>query len=222
MILVAATAMGCGAQEWLSRATDGELSLGTVWSDGWALLHTSRGGSRTVGIICLCAEIVVLASPMVAMWTLALLPIRFIGPRPRRHRIACQPGMIAACAFGVALAAIALQIIGLGLVCGVESVSDPNTLEITLLYSPMVLGVAVVTSWMTLLIGRRWRAERSWIDRFGRAVGCFWIVAGFTMIPMFSVQGLGQPFTVRVSTNSPLPAPAASESQEAVADSVTP
>jgi hypothetical protein len=33
---------------------------------------------------------------------------------------------------------------------------------------------AVVGSWLALAISRRWRPERSWIDRAGRILGLYW------------------------------------------------
>jgi len=38
-----------------------------------------------------------------------------------------------------------------------------------------MIGVAVASSWVLLLVSRQWRPERSWIDRAGRALGWFWI-----------------------------------------------
>ncbi len=46
-------------------------------------------------------------------------------------------------------------------------------------FVPIVCGLAVLVSWVTLLARRRWRADPSWVDRFGRALGVYWIVGGF-------------------------------------------
>jgi hypothetical protein len=35
---------------------------------------------------------------------------------------------------------------------------------------------AVGGIWLTLIASGRWRVEPSWIDRFGRAIGFYWIV----------------------------------------------
>ena len=43
-------------------------------------------------------------------------------------------------------------------------------------------GFALLVSWMTLLIGRRWRPERQWIDRLGRAMGYIWILAALAVL----------------------------------------
>jgi hypothetical protein len=43
-------------------------------------------------------------------------------------------------------------------------------------------GWAVAASWLTLIMNRRWRPERDWIDRAGRVVGIAWIAP----IPFYS------------------------------------
>ena len=47
-----------------------------------------------------------------------------------------------------------------------------------LLALSIVIGLAVLASWVTQMSGRRWRPEPSWIDRAGRVMGAAWIVAG--------------------------------------------
>ena len=39
-------------------------------------------------------------------------------------------------------------------------------------------GWAVAVSWLMLAISGRWRAEPSWVDRWGRVLGCTWIFIG--------------------------------------------
>jgi hypothetical protein len=38
-----------------------------------------------------------------------------------------------------------------------------------------MIGVAVASSWLLLLVSGRWRPEPSWIDRSGRVLGWIWI-----------------------------------------------
>jgi hypothetical protein len=45
------------------------------------------------------------------------------------------------------------------------------------LFSSQWTGTAVLSAWTVLLLGGRWRTERSWIDRSGRALGLCWIAA---------------------------------------------
>jgi hypothetical protein len=40
-------------------------------------------------------------------------------------------------------------------------------------------GTAVASSWITLLIGGRWRADPRWIDRLGRFLGASWMMSVF-------------------------------------------
>jgi len=40
---------------------------------------------------------------------------------------------------------------------------------------PSEIGCAVAAVWAVQVIGGRFRAEPSWIDRLGRALGVFWI-----------------------------------------------
>jgi hypothetical protein len=37
------------------------------------------------------------------------------------------------------------------------------------------VAAAVAGAWLTLVLAGWWRPERSWIDRFGRALGFAWI-----------------------------------------------
>jgi hypothetical protein len=57
--------------------------------------------------------------------------------------------------------------------------------ELLLIVGSTLIGMAVLTSWMTLIVGRRWRAEPTSVDRLGRAVGVFWIVAGVVVPGLF-------------------------------------
>jgi hypothetical protein len=61
-------------------------------------------------------------------------------------------------------------------------------IELTTMYSPIIIGLAVLTSWTTLLVGCRWRAERSWIDRIGRMLGVYWIATGLAMLEIIQLK----------------------------------
>ncbi|MFI5455180.1 MAG: hypothetical protein ACHRXM_06975 [Isosphaerales bacterium] len=188
MILTAATAAACGVIEWISRVTEGEFSWLAIAGEIPKLFHaTSSHGSPAEDPInfLVYATLIpsLLAMPFVAMWTLALIPIRLLGPRPRFRRLSRQPGMMATCAFGVAMAFLGLLIVVPAPFYGWEAVQlVGSTLGgFGLCFVPSCFGLAVLVSWMTLLVGRRWRAESSWVDRSGRAVGVFWIVEGLVL-----------------------------------------
>ena len=148
------------------------------------------------GTVLLLLLIVWLMIPLAAMWTLALIPMRLLGPRPRFRRLARQPGLVAAGAASATFALIAL----VALVALLEAEMGASTafdsvLDIAAYLVPMLVGWTVAVAWMTLLIGRRWRAESSWIDRLGRIAGVFWIVVGFAVTCVFFIDPL-------VKTNS--------------------
>jgi hypothetical protein len=213
MMLIGATALGCGAIEWVSRETVGTLSLWGFCAEVWKFLHQPLGKIGIWPVIYACAMFAVLISPIAATSTIALIPIRLIGPRPRWRRLACQPGVTSAWAAGTAMTGITILISGIALVCGFE-VSSRWVLEIYF-FSPMFIGLAVLASWMTLALGRRWRAERSWVDRFGRAAGFYWIMTGLLAIFAVVIQESDYAFTIQLTPYSAAPEEAASASDDA-------
>jgi hypothetical protein len=56
----------------------------------------------------------------------------------------------------------------------------------TALQMPRATGFVVAGAWIALALAGRWRPERSWIDRLGRAIGVFWIAAAihFLIFPL--------------------------------------
>ncbi len=173
MMLVAATALGCG---WMSAICGDDDGFYDLWR-GVVCDWPSYDILTTVGEKSL--ELALVTIPFIAMGTLALIPIRFVGSRPRFHRLACQPGLIAAGASGVAILVMGLPTLVAGLTAGANSnlvLRMPVTFTVSV---AMAGGLAVLVSWMTLLVTGRWRAEPSWIDRLGRSMGFFWIAIGF-------------------------------------------
>ncbi len=51
---------------------------------------------------------------------------------------------------------------------------------------PRFAGFVVGGAWLALAMAGRWRPERSWVDRLGRAIGVFWIAAAvhFFVLPL--------------------------------------
>jgi hypothetical protein len=52
--------------------------------------------------------------------------------------------------------------------------------------TPMPLAASVAAAWSLLAFDREWRPEASWIDRAGRVVGLYWLVAGLA-IPALNI-----------------------------------
>jgi hypothetical protein len=209
MILVAATALGCGELQWLGRETGGDVSWTALCDGYWEFFRQTPGESwagvaeRTLELSLLIAW---LTMPLIAMWTLALIPIRLLGPRPRTRRLARQPGMVTTCASGVAIVFTGLQVVVAAMAEGWENPMGLIGTQQMVAFVPMFFGLAVSVSWMTLLVGRRWRAEPSWVDRLGRATGVFWIVAGFAVTGMFLFACTRPVCEFRARTINPPPA----------------
>ncbi len=45
-----------------------------------------------------------------------------------------------------------------------------------LIFLAPAIGFGVLSSWSLIALQGRWRADRGWIDRLGRAVGVLWIL----------------------------------------------
>jgi hypothetical protein len=183
MILVAATAVGL----WLLILFDGAFTF--RWKDLYeevteGLRQFPEEGIlpvvRAVGMAGLGATL--LATPLLGFWTQVLLPLRLIGPRPRRLRLARQPGFIATFAAGVALVIVGVAYGALSV--GADFSHTMSEAYLVSVFAPGFIGLAVLVSWLTLLVGGRWRAEPSWIDRLGRVMGAVWIVelGAFTVL----------------------------------------
>ncbi len=180
MILVAATAAGLA---WIGRVlptmTGNWPQAGSSFDRAWML---AVGGTA-------------LALPCVLAWTVAVLVLRLRGPRPSWRRIVRQPGAVACLAASLGLLAASVlmaSVIAYLWMSGRWSGASWKDLAGTLLEweglaSPFV-GVGVAISWAMLAIEGRWRSERGWIDRAGRALGLFWIIT----IPLFGGTFLAQ------------------------------
>jgi hypothetical protein len=137
-------------------------------------------------------DLAAVGMPLVATVTLVLIPIALVCNRSRFRQLARSPGLMALCASGVAMALIGLQLVVMVLqdfafACegiGWEEISAvPAWLIEEEKVAPLTScgGMAVLASWITLLIGLQWRAKPTWADRLGRALGFFWILAAFAV-----------------------------------------
>lgn len=159
MILIGFTAIGFA----LARVS--RLGVVTLWDTG------VEGYLRVLtGSVALFAT----------MPTLAIIPLRLRRPRPSRARLMCQPGMVAACAAAVALA---VGIVSWSLIPSHLRLSIQNPVADFWLGQGEQVGFSVAASWLGLVLIRRWRAEPSWIDRLGRAIGGFWLAVFFALGP---------------------------------------
>ena len=98
--------------------------------------------------------------PPLTAWTLAVVALRLLPPRPLLRRVVRQPG--AAASGAVAAVFTLANIDGFG-----GPIPD---------ISPEQSAIAVAIVWGLLRAGRACRPEPSWIDRLGRAIGLSWIL----------------------------------------------
>jgi hypothetical protein len=177
MVLTAATALGLSLVQfgWLRQAAG-------AWPFRVAFVARNTSGYPSKTWMLPIAERVVPILPCLAAWTAAFLVTRLRGPRPRRRRLVLQPGLVAAVAALVTLAVESTLLIGSAKIDGRFGWSSPARVGEFVANAIVLLahhaGWAVAVSWLTLVLIGRWRPEASWVDRWGRLLGCTWIVIG--------------------------------------------
>jgi hypothetical protein len=128
------------------------------------LLETIHGARWGVALI--------LPVPCVFLWTLGLIVLRMRLPRPSRRRVLRQPGFVAN--LGVLIGSV----VG-ALPFAVPSWSWHRFSAIGLAtMSAEVIGASVASALAILALSGRWKSERSWLDRAGRALAIYWIIVG--------------------------------------------
>jgi hypothetical protein len=183
MILVAAVATGLALSGWVAAETRG---YATWWNLTKLLAANHAFAVQNPGLGLTWAStlrkgvryLIFLSVPYLTTFTLALIPMRLLAPRPRWRRLVLQPGTVTA--FDTVLACVFV-----GLECAVLrlAVGDMNLLVWYMLHAlrflPVFVCLSIVSTWTMLIIARRWRADPSWIDRLGRAAAFFWLSFGF-------------------------------------------
>jgi hypothetical protein len=109
----------------------------------------------------------------------AITVVRMLVPRMRRGRRFSPPGLAACLAvtFGALLNLFTSWDLILTYV-------GPRSLVLVAMFSavtPIAPAAAVAAVWMLLLLDGRWRFEPSWIDRLGRGLGLYWLLAGLAV-----------------------------------------
>jgi hypothetical protein len=196
MALVAALALGLALARWRTRGSYPNVdALKISW---WV------------------ASVALPATAAVLLMGLRREPLR---------RLARRPGFVASAA---ALLAVAWGAAGrfsvprLPLICGtgldIDAPESPFWTEVEgFLWSGLdyqAIALAVQAAWGLLLAGRRWRAEPTWIDRLGRALGAVWIAGQLLLIADVQIRAAsdpGIPITVPPPPPPDLPLPSAPE-----------
>jgi hypothetical protein len=180
--LVAATAVGL----WGLRIALGSLQqVRQELSDSLtALAHFPDAGHGTLWSVIECYALVeTVLFPFAWSLTLVAIALRFHGTHPPRRRLGRQPGTIACISAALILVPALLFLIGLMLICALLpdiKLDDPTWqkgLGFYFILIPTLCGIAVLSGWAALVVGRRCRFESSWVDRLGCALGVYWISA---------------------------------------------
>ena len=112
-------------------------------------------------------------SPIAACWMVALLVLRYRRPHPARARLARRPGHVACVA-----AVVALGLGGLDTLIrwvALPHASFPFSFQQVWITLSVRVGPTIAGAWILLAVSGRWRADRGWMDRLGRLLGCCWI-----------------------------------------------
>ncbi len=177
VVLVTATAIGLSAVQfgWPRKAAG-------AWIGNWAVLPSYSGGYASKVWVLPIAERVAPFLPCLAAWSGAFLVTRLRGPRPRRRRLRTQPGFVAAVAALSVLLIESILLFGSATFDGRFTWSSPQSISLFVVNGVVLLahhaGWAVLVSWLTLILSGHWHPERSWVDRWGRVLGCSWIIVG--------------------------------------------
>jgi hypothetical protein len=134
------------------------------------------------GDMCWVYDLVVFSGFVVMLSSVLMLIFRLRQPRPPMRRVANQPGFAACFAMvTIQMALIAGEAIDESCFRWFNAGSarrDWSDVLNFVLGNNFVLSWAVIIPWSLLVIGRRWRAERGWIDGIGQLIGYAWIAWG--------------------------------------------
>jgi hypothetical protein len=114
------------------------------------------------------------ATPVLLSLSLAIFGLSLRRPRPPLVRLVREPGF-------AAIGAVTSVFLISGVRQLIEAlVQDYDETSVFFYLAaigrmPADVGLGVCVAWVPLAIGR-WRPNRSWTDRFGRAIGFLWIV----------------------------------------------
>lgn len=173
MLLVVGTGLGLAVCQWVIR----DLIDGLIY-----LFRSTRPSSAALTILR-AANLAALALTVFGGWTIVLPLLRLRRPRPSWPRLVRQPGLTACLA---ATAGMGLGALATGAAYGLGWMLDGSVrlawfVWLNRFLREMIIpsaGTAVASVWAVQAISGRWRPVPDAIDRFGRALGALWLLAG--------------------------------------------
>jgi hypothetical protein len=183
MVLLAATALGLAGM----RASWPHLDLVKIWPG----LRSGEKLTRFGVLYYLMNTPRQFLLPFLVSWTLALALLWSRMPRRRLRRLVLQPGPAACAAATVGIILTALgwlsRVIGVRLTSAygrfyrhwpLDSWVEFHLRDLDV--ASAAIGVSVTTAWAILILGRRCRGDRGWLEWTSRAVGALWILMSLT------------------------------------------
>lgn len=154
---------------------------------GYGMPITPRNGGWSAGNMMWYAPRWVLPMlPVAAVGSVYVLMSRLRPPRPRRWRLGTQPGFLASVsgtmAIGLAVVQTAMWVV---LEEGMEfepwepreyAVLGMMFCDNLVEFAPGYALFGIITTWLVMACCGRLKAEASWVDRTGRAVGVLWLL----------------------------------------------
>jgi hypothetical protein len=163
------------------------LAPAPLTSGSWSRIGIPHAG-RFLDTLMKFAAVV---EPCALTLGLAIGLLRLKRPRPSRDRLFRQPGfvpIVVTAVYGLLAAIILTMLFIVDFVFGLEihAFAHRSELFMVALFPPLYLfGFVVVAVWIALWISGVWRAERSWIDRVGRALGAYWVANSVLTVVIF-------------------------------------
>lgn len=157
----------------VTAATAATLALLRDLPQEWSNYVFIGGALRHYRQVPVAVRMSMRATYVLIPWTVAIFLMRLRHPRPPLRRLVLQPGM-AAC--GAVTLWLGFKMLVPVLILGVSQQGP-------VLRAYLGDGVAVVSwaapavagAWLLLVLSGRWRPDRGWLDRLGRALGASWL-----------------------------------------------
>ncbi len=160
MVLVAATAVGIAAAQGSAEPIRRSLLGLTTFSQPLRFL--------------------VVASPLLTPWSVALLGLALRPPRPPLRRLLGRPGIAALMASPVLAPLVAIRV---AIILRSVPINARGEYGIRLFWLNLIPAVdsAVAVAWLSIWLGGRWRRSADWIDAAGRALGLAWFATDLAL-----------------------------------------
>jgi hypothetical protein len=117
---------------------------------------------------------------LLVSWTLAILGLRLLPPRPPIREVVLQPGAAACMSVTFMLSVRGIDYLARTALAFAGRVTQWPYIFIDVIAGTQApAGYAIASVWGLLALSRQWRSEPTWTDRGGRAIGLLWLAVFF-------------------------------------------